>query len=212
MDQLQVLESRARFDVQDDEIYRLQTSIRSVFFIDKLELKDSPAMTATEVNVRYDRMMRQFASTLGRLQSDFLDKLLHLTISTLIRTGVVEIPEDTVIGEYKIIYTGPIARAQQAEIANSIEQLMADYTALGEVFPELLDLVDVDKMGHELAKVRGVPTRILRNDTDVKKIRADRAEAEQEAMELAKAQAAGDAMQSVGAGAAAMGEQGLEAV
>ena len=205
MDQISVLESKARFDVQDNEIFRLQTSIRSVFFIDKLELKDSPAMTATEVNVRYDRMMRQFASTLGRLQSQFLDPLLHQTIAIIMRHGAYRKPPEGIQGlEYDIIYTGPIPRAQQAEIANSIEQLLADYTALGEVFPEMLDLIDVDKTGHELARVRGVPTHILRTDKELKQIRAERAEKEAEAMALATAQAGGEAMKAVGEGQAAM--------
>ncbi len=205
MDQLMVMESKARFDVADDEIYRLQTSIRAVFFIDKLELKDSPVMTATEVNVRYDRMMRQFASTLGRLQSTFLDPLLHLTISILMRHGVVEPqPEEFGDAEFDIIYTGPIPRAQQAETARAIEQLMADYAALGEIFPELLDLVDPDKMGHELARVRGVPTHILRTEDELKKIRAERAQQEQVAMELVQAEQGGKAMEAVGKGQQAM--------
>ena len=208
MDQLQVLESRARFDVQDDEIYRLQTSIRSVFFIDKLEMKDSPAMTATEVNVRYERMMRQFSSTLGRLQSNFLDTMLHLTIDIMMRNEAFRPPPDSIAGAaFDIAYTGPIPRAQQAEIANSIEQLMADYAALGEIYPELLDLVDVDKMGMELAKARGVPTKIMRNPKDVKATRDQRAEQEAQAMEIAMAQQSGDAMKAVGEGAAAMEEQ-----
>jgi hypothetical protein len=211
MDQLQPFESRARFDVQDNEVYRLQTSIRSVFFIDKLELKDSPAMTATEVNVRYDRMMRQFASTLGRLQSDFLDKLLHLTIQIMMRQGVFREPPPSVQGqEFDIVYTGPIPRAQQAEIANAIEALMADYAALGEVFPQLLDLVDPDKMGRELQKVRGAPTRIMRSQKEVDQIRAERAEAEQRQQALMEAQEAGKAMELVGKGAAAMDEGDVE--
>jgi hypothetical protein len=211
MDQIQVLESRARFDVQDNEVYRLQTSIRSVFFIDKLELKDSPAMTATEVNVRYERMMRQFASTLGRLQSDFLDKLLHLTINIMMRQGVFRQPPQSVAGkEFDIVYTGPIPRAQQAEIANSIEAYMADIAALAEVFPSLLDLVDPDKMGHELSKVRGVPTRIMRSAKEIKQIREERAEQEEEARQVAMAQESGKAMEAVGKGAAMMQEADVE--
>jgi hypothetical protein len=151
-------------------------------------------------------MMRQFASTLGRLQADFLDKLLHMTINIMARHDRFRPPPENIAGaEFDIAYTGPIPRAQQSEIANSIEQLLADYTALGEVYPEMLDLIDVDKAGLELARVRGVPTKILRNPEDVKKIRAEREAAEAEAMEIAKAQASGDAMQSMGAGVQAIG-------
>jgi hypothetical protein len=163
-------------------------------------------MTATEVNVRYERMMRQFASTLGRLQSDFLDKMLMKTIDILLRNDVMRPAPMGINPNFDIAYTGPIPRAQQAEIANSIEQLMADYAALGEIYPELLDLVDVDKMGIELARVRGVPTKILRDPEDVARIRAERADQEQQAMELMQAQQAGEAMTAVGQGAQAMDE------
>ena len=206
MDQLLTLESKARFDVQDDEIYRLQTSIRSVFFIDKLELKDSPAMTATEVNVRYDRMMRQFASTLGRLQNTFLDPLLHRTIAIIMRHGAYPPPPAHLQNaQFDIIYTGPIPRAQQAETANSIAQFLADITSLGEAYPAILDLVNVDRTGKALAQARGVPSDILNKDADIKKIRMARAEMEQQQQQIAEAQAAGEAMKATGEGAAAMG-------
>jgi hypothetical protein len=207
MDNLKVIETGTRFDASEAEKFRLQTAIRAVFFIDKLELKESPAMTATEVNVRYERMMRQFASTLGRLQSDFLDKMLMKTVAILLRNEVMRPQPEGISQDFEIAYTGPIARAQQSEIANSIEQLMADYTALGEVFPELLDLVDTDKMGLELARVRGVPTKILRNPDDVKQIRADREAAEAEQMAMLQAEQAGKSMKAIGEGAASMEEQ-----
>jgi hypothetical protein len=208
MDQLEVLESRARFDIQDNEVFRLQTSIRSVFFIDKLELKDSPAMTATEVNVRYERMMRQFASTLGRLQANFLDPLLHRTIDLIMRHGAYPPPPEHIAEmEYDIQYTGPIPRAQQAETANAIEQLLADYAALGEIYPDLLDLIDVDKMGLELARTRGVPTHILRTDAELKVVRKEKAELQQQQAQLQMAQQAGDSMKAVGEGQQAMEQQ-----
>jgi len=209
MDQLAVLESGARFDVHEQEVFRLQTSIRATFFIDKLELKESPAMTATEVNVRYERMMRQFASTLGRLQNDFLDKLLHMTIGILMRNGKVRPAPEGITGEFDIAYTGPIPRAQQAEIANAIEALLADFAALGEVYPQMLDKVDPDIVAEQLAKVRGVPTIIMRTDDDLKKFRAEKAAVEKRRMELVEAEQAGKSMEAIGKGGQAL-DQGTE--
>jgi len=116
----------------------------------------------------------------------------------------LEAPAHIVDSDFDIIYTGPIPKAQQAEIANSIEQLLADFTALGEVFPEMLDLIDPDKTGHELARVRGVPTHILRTDKEVMEIRQSRMEQQQQQQELAMAQQSGDAMKAVGEGSKAM--------
>jgi len=49
-------ESRARFDVGELRIDRLQSAINRAFRIDQLQMKESPAMTATEVQVRYELM------------------------------------------------------------------------------------------------------------------------------------------------------------
>jgi len=79
MDSIEPYESKARFDVSQLQREQLKQSIRSIFFVDQLELKESPAMTATEVQTRYELMQRLLGPTLGRLQSDYLDPLVQRT-------------------------------------------------------------------------------------------------------------------------------------
>ena len=191
----------------DAEIDRLQQSIRSTFFIDKLELKDSPQMTATEVMVRYERMQRQFAPTLGRLQADLLDPLIEMTFRTLQRNGAIPAPpEGLTEEELDIEYTGPIPRAQKNEQAQSISLWVGELAGLAQVMPDILDVPDSDAVARELANSRGVPARLLQDEKVVAEIRAERAENQRQMEQLQIAQQAGQAMQAAGDGAAAMEE------
>lgn len=193
----------------DMEIERLQESIRSVYFIDKLELKDSPAMTATEVMVRYERMQRQFAPTLGRLQADLLDPLIEMTYMTLQRAGQLPAPpEDLADQILDIEYTGPIPRAQKNEQAQAVSLWAGELAGLSQVLPEILDVVDTDAIARELGFDRGVPASLMRDEKEVAELRQQRAEQEETMKQLALLQGAGETMRSMGEGKAALTESG----
>ena len=46
MESMQPFESRARFDVSELRLEKLQQAIRHIYYVDQLEMKESPAMTA----------------------------------------------------------------------------------------------------------------------------------------------------------------------
>jgi hypothetical protein len=208
MSEIAPLPLLSRFDQADAEIQRLQDSIRAVFFIDKLELKDSPAMTATEVMVRYERMQRQFAPTLGRLQADLLDPLIEITYRTLGRAGQLPPPpEGLEAADLDIEYTGPIPRAQKNEQAQNISLWVNEVAGLSQLVPEFVDIIDTDAVARELGFDRGVPAKLMRNEKEVAEIRQQRAQAQQQAEQMAMLEQAGSAMKGIGEGAAAMDEQ-----
>ena len=208
MDELdRLLAPNAQLFQGDVEIERLQQSIRSTFFIDKLELKESPAMTATEVMVRYQRMQRQFAPTLGRLQADLLDPLIEMTYRVLERNGrLPPIPRGLEQEELDIEYIGPIPRAQKNEEAQAISLWAGELAGLAQVMPALLDVPDTDAIARQLGLSRGVPAKLMNSEADVKRIRKERAEQQAKAEQAALMQGMGSAMQELGKGAEAMGE------
>ena len=87
LDDIQAWDTGAKFDATNDTIQRLQNQIKEVFFLDKLDLKESPEMTATEVLERTERMHRLLGPTVGRLQNDLLDPLIQRTFNMLMRAG-----------------------------------------------------------------------------------------------------------------------------
>jgi hypothetical protein len=205
MDELAPLLQGTRFDQADIEREHLQENIRGVYFIDKLELKESPAMTATEVMVRYERMQRQFAPTLGRLQADLLDPLIEMTYRTLERNGRLPAPPQNLGNQLlDIEYTGPIPRAQKNEQAQAVSLWIGELAGLAQVIPDILDVPDSDKVARELAVDRGVPVKLMRNENEVRQIRRQREEQQQAMRQFELLQGAGEAMQSIGEGEASM--------
>lgn len=208
-------ESRARFDVSQLQREQLKQSIRSIFYVDQLELKESPAMTATEVQTRYELMQRLLGPTLGRLQSDYLDPLVQRTFNILYRAGQFgELPASVLeqgSGELDIIYTGPLVRAQRADIAQGVARWVASLAELGEVAPEVLDIPNWDEIGKELGSLEGVPAKLMNSDAEIKKIRKDREEAQARTQQGLEDEQVGKGMEALGKGESAVrGVPGLE--
>ncbi len=209
IEKIKTLESQARYDVGHLEQQDMRDAIRRIFFVDQLELKDSPAMTATEVQVRYELMQRLLGPTLGRLQHDFLDPLLQRTFNILYRAGKFpQVPESVMNADAQmdVEYTGPIARAQKSELVAAIERFIASIAPMAEMYPETRHLLKPLEAGREQAELLGVPAKLLNSDAEVQEALDAEAQRNATAEAIATATAGGQAMQAMGQGAAAMKE------
>lgn len=202
-------ESKARFDVSHLEKQQLQDSINRTFFMDQLQLKESPAMTATEVNVRFQLMQRLLGPTLGRLQSDWLDPLIERTFKILYRYGQLpEIPQVVAEmgAELEIEYLGTMARAQKYDEVASTERWLGNVTAMSEAFPDVLDVVDSDRTALDMGQSMGVPAKYMNSRTAIDNTRNQRRQKQDAAEAMAMAEQGGAAMEAVGKGQQALNE------
>jgi hypothetical protein len=216
IDGIRIHEAGSRFDTSAFQLDRLQEQIRSAFYQDQLELKDSPAMTATEVNARMEMIQRLIGPTFGRLQNDILDPLVQRSFNIMFRAGQLpELPEGLEISQMDIEYTGPLPRAQRMETAQAIDRWTMGLAEKAEIFPEALDLIDMDRAELFKARLMGVPAIAMRGKEEVVKLREERAAAQAKQQAIAEAGAAGEAAKAVGEGAEASGvepKQILQAV
>jgi len=200
-------ESRARFDVSGLLKSELQDSINRIFFVDQLQLKESPAMTATEAQIRYEMMQRLLGPTLGRLTIDFLDPMVERTFNIMYRTGKLPAPPESVASsqaELEIEYVGPMARAQKQDIVAGIEQTMGIVNSIAQINPAIMDIMNWTEAVRKIAELRGAPTELLRSNDELKEMAEQKAQQQQ----LAQAGQAGDVMKSMGEGIQAMAEAG----
>ena len=196
MEELDRLLPPHQWMIADAEILRLQQSIRSTFYVDKLELKESPAMTATEVLARLDKQQRQFAPTLGRLKADLLDPLIEWIYDALVRNELIPpIPEEAQNADWlEIEYTGPIPRSMKNEEAQGTSMWLAEVANLGQAYgPNAMDVADTDEALRGLGLARGVPATYMRDDEQIAQIRTQREEQQQAAAEAEQLKAAGAA-------------------
>jgi hypothetical protein len=209
LDEIDTFESGARFDVGEMKIENYQASINRAFHVDQLELKSSPEMTAAEVHVRYELMQRLLGPTLGRMKNNFLDPLMNRSFNILFREGKFPDMPKVVAenkGELKVEYIGPMPRAQKMQTVSNIQNWVTMLGAMAEIFPDVMDLPDVDNIGKGSARMMGVPDKYITDDDTLKKVRGARKRREDQANKVAMAQAGGEAAQAVGDGAAAVKE------
>jgi hypothetical protein len=175
-------ESAARFDVSELQRDKLVKSIRDAFRVDQLQLKESPAMTATEVQARMELMQRLLGPTFGRLQTDFLGPMIQRTFNILTREGVFDDPPQIVVdneAELDIEYFGPLSRAQRSEDVIAVQQWISELSSVSELYPDVLDKLNSDEFAALTADMHKVPTAMINDDAAVKKIRKDRQTAEE---------------------------------
>ncbi len=182
------LESAARFDVSVEVMRDERVEIRRAFLEDDLKLKESPQMTATEVQARKDQMNRAKGSPVGRLETDALGPIVIVVLDHLARARKLPPPPDSVRrkkAELKLRFRGPIARAQVMDEVVAIEReaaFVANLLKLG--FTEARHYFNLGSAIKEHAKRLGVPAAVLHSETEAKQ------EIEKERRAIAAAQAA----------------------
>jgi len=199
------------FSVGYEGIERDQQAIRSGFFVDKLELPNQRQMTAYEVQVRYERMLRLLAPTLGRLKTDMLMPIVTGIFNRLLRMGQLDdMPEDINGAELDVEFTGPLPRAMKGEVVDGMERWLVGIMEQVEVNPESLDIVDFDDYNRIRGDYLGVPVTNTKSQEEVEKIRKQRAEQQAAQQETENIRQGGEALEQAGKGAQAAQQAGME--
>jgi hypothetical protein len=197
IDDLKPFESRARFDVSELQREKLQASIRSAFYVDQLQLKQSPAMTATEVQVRYELMQRLLGPTLGRIQNDLLSPIIERSFNILYRKGrFPDMPEGLSLRDLDIEYVGPLSRAQKVDTAAAAERWLATMAGLAQYDPTVLDVLDTDTIARDMADVLNVPAKYILDQAKVTSKRKKREQVQARAQQAELAKVEGEAAQA----------------
>lgn len=165
-----VLEHRGDFNVSIEMIRDDQNAIRRIFHTDDLELKDSPAMTATEAQIRYEWMSRILGKTLVFIQQNLLGPVILTIVQMKMRLGAIPPkPESVKAADVNIDYQGPLARSQRTDEVAAIERYAQFIAGMAQFYPEIraaLDPVAAAKAG---ASRLGVPADIVPDDPTMRK-------------------------------------------
>ena len=188
----------AKFDVAQILNEDRRQRVRRIFFWEQLQLPTGKTMTATEVERRWDTMRRILGPTLGRLESEFLNKIIGLTFAMMLRRGAFTQPPPELAGQdLDIEYEGPLARSQKSSRLSALEQSL---TLFGPLFadPEFLakfkENTEMDAMIRDVGLTAGWPSEWLTDTEQRDQLRAQRMQKEAVMQQLAMAeQAAGAA-------------------
>lgn len=204
---LKPYESGARIDLSKLNKEELRMMIRIVFKDDELQMKDSPQMSATEAQIRYELMNRVLGPTLSRIQNDALSPLLDRMFKTLLRNN--QLPPTPVKvrqmnAQLKVVYSGPLVRSQKSDEVASIERFIGQIGAIAKVIPEVLNVLDIEAVARAMAVRLGVPGEILRSKDAVAKMREAQQKTQAMAQKAQLAQEGGQGAQELAKGQQAM--------
>lgn len=177
MGQLEELTSSARFDVSAIQIEKLQRQIEKYFYVDQLELKESPAMTATEASIRYELIQRLLGSTLGRIVAEFLDPMIERAFNIMWRAGRFPEPPKLVLERKAVLditYTGPMAQAQRFSQVANVERWLGFVLTIGKDHPEAMDIPNIEEIIKGCGDMLNVPARFINEATAIKAKRKQR--------------------------------------
>lgn len=166
-----VLESKARFDVAKDEVAEDRAMIRKIFHTDDLELKDSPAMTATEAQIRYEWMQRLLGKSLTALQNDALGPMILNLILMRVRLGASPpIPKKAkqAGGVFNVEYQGPLARSMRTDEVAAIERGATFVAGLSQFYPKARAAFDPIKAIKHVFTRLGVPADVIPSEAEMK--------------------------------------------
>lgn len=160
-----------------------RTRIRQAFFIDQLQLREGPQMTATEVNARVDDQLRLLGPILGRLHFELLQPLIARILDIMIAKNLMpeDMPEELTDLTPQITYSSQIARAQKMSEGQNLDMYMGTLASLAQIDPTVYDIVDPEEYARMSADYKSIPEAIFRSMKEIKQLREQRAEAEQNA-------------------------------
>jgi hypothetical protein len=173
-------EGKANFSISSEEIELYRNSIRQAFMVDRLELKESPAMTAMEVQVRYELMQRLLGPTMGRMKVSWLNRVVENVFDIELRAGrLKEMPEqlreinDGKGAEIIVEFIGALATSQKAQQADSMVKYANDMAVLSDAYPDLKYIIDDDKLGREIGRLRNIPEKVINGEKESLQMRKD---------------------------------------
>lgn len=197
---IKAFDNGARFDFSEKLLEDVQEQVRNAFYTNYIQLKESPQMTAYETSQRIRQTQKFLGPTYGRLVNDLFDPMIKDLFWMMFRAGQFEempksIKQDR--DELDIEYIGPLALAQKGQTSTAIKMYLQGMAELSQIYPNVIDIPNIDAAAKRIADLDGVPVDIINEDKDIKKARKQRDQQNQAAQQIAMAQAGGDAAQSV---------------
>jgi hypothetical protein len=175
------------------DIRDVQTRIRETFHNDLFQMISQleTVRTATEIDARREEKLVQLGPVLERFENEALDPAIKRIFGIMQRAGLFpDAPESLQGRDIEIQYVSILASAQSAVGVIPTERFLQLVGNLAGVFPEALELPNVEELLRDYARDTGVKAKGLNSREMVAKRQADRMAKEQADQAMAAAPAA----------------------
>jgi hypothetical protein len=196
-------ETGSRPEVSAIKEEELRKSIRQIFFVDQIlalmEVQKTE-MTAFEFAKKIELLFRLLGPVYGRMEFEFLRRIIDISFDIMIAAGDLSPPPDVIFesnGEIDVEFQNPIAKAQRAGDVEAITLAVNDLAPLAQMFPEIWDGFDPDKLRAHVFQIRGVPAKVSRNEEEIEAVREARQQQQEQEQQLDQAQQGSEILKNV---------------
>ena len=158
----------------------VKQSIDRHFFTDlftMLATLDRTQITAHEVAAREQERILLMGPILNNLDEEMLSKVIELLFDIMADNGLIPPPPEEIQGqEIKIQYISILAQAQRAVGSVGIQRVIGFVGQMAGVFPEAVDMINIDQAVKEVAEMEGVPVKVINEEDTVDAIRQQKAQ------------------------------------
>jgi hypothetical protein len=172
LDDIDVLESKGRFDVSENMLNDSRMMIRKHLREDDIGLRDSPAMTATEVNRRFVLMNRLFSPQNKRLQFDVWGPMIQNTYNMMYRADQLEPWPKQLLEKApgtRIVFKGPLVSSMRDDETANIERILTAKAAMLKMNPgsPVKHVIKDDQALREMSERLGIPAAMIASEKEV---------------------------------------------
>lgn len=166
--------------------FRIQRAYYEDLFLMLATMDQNPARgadapTAREIEERHEEKLLALGPTLERTNDELLDRLVDRVFELMDRNGLIPpAPAELEGVKLKTEYISILAQAQKLVGVVGQDRLLQTAISMAEVFPEVVDTIDVDRLMMNYGDMLGVDPRVLRSPEEVKQRREGRAQLEQQ--------------------------------
>lgn len=167
-------------------------AIQESFFIDLLNEDKKQRMTQLETAQREQSRLGRMAPQMSRIQGEWLAPIVLDLYEELVEEGLIEaVSEDK--KDLALVFNSPLTRAQKQAQSTSLQRFLNSIAAIGQIFPEVLEVPDPMELVDELRAIEEVPLRVVRDRDTVKKRLEQRAQQQQQEAQVAQMEQASKA-------------------
>ncbi len=157
---LSPLQSGGNFNVSELILEDLRDNIKKALFHDQLGPVSGPTKSATEISIRQQELMSDIGSSFGRLQIEFINKLVKRSIDILTRNQKVA-PIKVGNQEVEIKVISPLAQQQDMDEVNKLAQFVQFAMMVGEDAVRIG--LDLEAFPEHIGKLLGIDPDLIRD-------------------------------------------------
>lgn len=163
---------------------------------------DRRQVTAFEIQAKQQEKMSLIGPVVERLIKELLEPLILRTFALMQEWNALPpLPDGVELAELDVDFESVLAQAQRMTSTSAMDQGLAFLVGAAQAVPDILDILDSDAMGRAYLDRIGMPESCLRDESEIARIRQQRAE--QQAAMMQQEQALAQTQQAVDMTAAA---------